>query len=105
MFPCFAVELKVKVEPEFHVADIGRPVTLHCHVSPANLGPSQQITWLHNGNPVDSTRDQKTLIVPSFQFDDRGVYQCLVRDGLSSAQGQAVVTIGGKFISLWNNTD
>nr|XP_061820803.1 brother of CDO-like isoform X1 [Nerophis lumbriciformis] len=61
--------------------------------------PAPSVTWLHNAQPLSpSPRHRltsRTLRVSSVGPQDRGLYQCMVHNGLGSAQAAARLLVSG----------
>uniref|UniRef100_T1JA71 Down syndrome cell adhesion molecule-like protein Dscam2 n=1 Tax=Strigamia maritima TaxID=126957 RepID=T1JA71_STRMM len=88
------VPLSVKVQPPHTVADVGSSVTFTCEVT----GIATSFSWLKNGRPIRVDRVRPvtadTVRIDSVQPEDRGMYQCMARNGLESAQGAAELRLG-----------
>ncbi|KAM6933990.1 cell adhesion molecule-related/down-regulated by oncogenes [Xenentodon cancila] len=58
--------------------------------------PSPNVTWLFNANPVPSSHrfqvSGSTLVITDVTSQDGGVYQCLLDNGIGSAQSHGVLT-------------
>lgn len=63
------------------MVDYGRPATFKCNYKG---NPVKQVYWLKNGEPLGHT--EATLRINSVKKDDRGMYQCFVRNDQESAQ-------------------
>lgn len=63
----------------------------------ARGSPSPNITWLFNANPIVPSRrfqiSGSSLIITDVTQQDVGVYQCLLYNGIGSAQSSATLTI------------
>lgn len=67
--------LSVDVEPKQQVVDYGRPATFKCNYEG---NPVKAVYWMKNGSPLGHT--ETTLRIQSVTKDDRGMYQCFVRN-------------------------
>ncbi len=70
--------------------------------------PSPNITWLFNANPVTpSHRFQisgSTLVVTDVTPQDEGVFQCLLDNGIGSAQSCGMLTTqSGMYMLSYSN--
>jgi len=74
------------------VVDYGRPATFRCK---PEGNPVQAVYWLKDGNPIGHS--DAVLRIPSVGRDDRGMYQCFVRNDKESAQATGELRLGGRF--------
>ncbi|CAJ1064984.1 cell adhesion molecule-related/down-regulated by oncogenes isoform X1 [Xyrichtys novacula] len=64
----------------------------------AKGNPSPNITWLFNAEPIDSSSPRflisgSSLVVAEVTAEDQGVFQCLLDNGVSSAQSHGALTL------------
>ena len=90
--------LSAFMEPETQTVDVGKEVIFRCRV----LGfPVSVIQWTHNGMLLKmggrvSLLAKDVIRIESVHRNDRGMYQCLVKNDRESAQASAQLKIGGK---------
>nr|XP_040576477.1 Down syndrome cell adhesion molecule-like protein Dscam2 isoform X20 [Lepeophtheirus salmonis] len=84
--------LSVDVEPKTQVVDYGRSVTFKCNYKG---NPIKEVFWLKNGKSIN--HNENTLRINSVKKDDRGMYQCFIRNEQESAQATAELKLGGRF--------
>jgi len=89
---CFPAPLSATVEPIVQTVDFGRPAVLTCNYEG---NPVKTVSWLKDGKPI-STNDGRILKIESVRKDDKGMYQCFVRNEQESAQASAEVKLGGR---------
>ncbi|XP_050054043.1 cell adhesion molecule Dscam2 isoform X13 [Aphis gossypii] len=85
--------LNAIVEPTIQTVDFGRPATLTCNYEG---NPVKTISWLKDGKRLNS-HDGRVLRIDSVRKEDKGMYQCFVRNEQESAQGSAELKLGGRF--------
>ncbi|XP_060838244.1 cell adhesion molecule Dscam2 isoform X15 [Rhopalosiphum padi] len=85
--------LNAIVEPTIQTVDFGRPATLTCNYEG---NPVKTISWLKDGKRL-SSHDGRVLRIDSVRKEDKGMYQCFVRNEQESAQGSAELKLGGRF--------
>lgn len=98
--------LSVHIRPRQQVVDAGSTATFNCTV---DMGTdfSGSIFWFKDGRPVlegpriNILHNGKVLHIRGVRRNDRGMYQCFVRNGEESAQGSAELTLGGKVSFLF----
>ena len=104
--------LSVHVQPARQTVDVGKAATLACTVSGF---PRAHMFWLKDGRTIrsvpasessrpmtlsnsvsslDSSGDRLSL--PAVTKDDRGMYQCVVKNDHDMAQGTAEIQLGRK---------
>lgn len=88
----FSAPLSASVEPIVQTVDFGRPAVLNCNYEG---NPVKTVSWLKDGKPISSS-EGRTLKIDSVRKDDRGMYQCFVRNEQESAQGSAEIKLGGR---------
>lgn len=74
------------------MVDFGRSATFKCNV---RGNPIRDVFWLKNGRPMGRT--ERVLRIESVKKEDRGMYQCFVRNDQESAQATAELKLGGRF--------
>ncbi|XP_078786123.1 cell adhesion molecule-related/down-regulated by oncogenes isoform X5 [Oryzias latipes] len=80
-----------------NLVDQHLPVASSAHFTCVAKGnPSPNITWLFNANPIPpSHRFQisgSSLVVTDVTSQDQGMYQCLLDNGIGSAQSHGILT-------------
>lgn len=80
-----------EIEPRSQTIDFGRPATFTCNVKG---NPIKTISWLKDGKPLN--HEDSTLRIESVKKDDKGMYQCFVRNDQESAQASAELKLGGR---------
>ncbi|XP_023247278.1 Down syndrome cell adhesion molecule-like protein Dscam2 [Copidosoma floridanum] len=84
--------LSAEIEPRSQTIDFGRPATFTCNVKG---NPIKTISWLKDGKPLG--HEEEVLRIESVKKDDKGMYQCFVRNDQESAQASAELKLGGRF--------
>lgn len=102
--------LSVHVLPPRQTVDVGKSADLHCQAAGF---PRKQVLWLKDGRPLRGLADEDPaggpgggsrvrllapdhLHIASVAKEDRGMYQCVVRNDLDMAQGAAELRLGGR---------
>ena len=80
------------MEPKQQVVDYGRSATFTCNYKG---NPIKEVFWMKNGVPLHHS--DTTLRIESAKKEDRGMYQCFVRNSQESAQATAELKLGGRF--------
>lgn len=83
--------LSAEIEPSTQTIDFGRPATFNCNVKG---NPIKTISWLKDGKPLGL--EDQTLEIESVKKDDKGMYQCFVKNDQESAQAIAELKLGGR---------
>ncbi|XP_072160841.1 cell adhesion molecule Dscam1 [Bemisia tabaci] len=89
--------LRVLMQPQFSVVDVGKEASFQCIISGF---PSDRVSWYYNGRPlVNSGRvhissDPERLIVSLLTKEDHGIYQCFVNNDWDMATGTAQLQLG-----------
>ncbi|XP_063232283.1 cell adhesion molecule Dscam2-like [Bacillus rossius redtenbacheri] len=89
--------LSAHMRPQQQVVDAGSSAHFNCSVA---VGGSARMSWLKDGRPladgarINLLRGGRTLVVRSVRKEDRGMYQCVVRDGEDSAQASGELVLG-----------
>ncbi|XP_049867725.1 Down syndrome cell adhesion molecule-like protein Dscam2 isoform X8 [Pectinophora gossypiella] len=84
--------LKATVEPATQTVDFGRPAVFTCRYEG---NPVKTITWLKDGK--DMKHHDSTLRIESVKKEDKGMYQCFIRNDQESAGASAELKLGGRF--------
>ncbi|XP_015436891.1 PREDICTED: Down syndrome cell adhesion molecule-like protein Dscam2 [Dufourea novaeangliae] len=84
--------LAAEIEPSTQTIDFGRPATFTCNV---RGNPIKTISWLKDGKPLGL--EEPVLRIDSVKKEDKGMYQCFVRNDQESAQATAELKLGGRF--------
>ncbi|XP_025834469.1 Down syndrome cell adhesion molecule-like protein Dscam2 isoform X32 [Agrilus planipennis] len=84
--------LKASVEPQVQTVDFGRPAVFTCHFEG---NPIKTINWLKDGKPLD--HHDAILRIESVRKEDKGMYQCFIRNDQESAEATAELKLGGRF--------
>ncbi|XP_048510955.1 Down syndrome cell adhesion molecule-like protein Dscam2 isoform X2 [Athalia rosae] len=88
--------LGVHVQPVIQTVDLGKPAYLTCS---ANGFPQTALYWLKDGQPLRTGArvravSRERISVTSVAREDRGMYQCFVRNEHEMAQGIAELRLG-----------
>jgi len=84
--------LSVEVEPKQQVVDYGRPASFKCNYKG---NPVKSISWMKNGEDIGHS--DPVLRINSVKKEDRGMYQCFIRNDQESAQATGELKLGGRF--------
>ncbi|CAH3959324.1 unnamed protein product [Pieris brassicae] len=84
--------LKTAVEPATQTVDFGRPAVFTCRYEG---NPIKTITWLKDGK--DMNHHDHVLRIESVKKEDKGMYQCFIRNDQESAGASAELKLGGRF--------
>ncbi|XP_043478447.1 Down syndrome cell adhesion molecule-like protein Dscam2 isoform X38 [Leptopilina heterotoma] len=84
--------LSAEIEPTVQTVDFGRPATFTCNVKG---NPVKTISWLKDGKPLG--HEDQTLRIESVKKEDKGMYQCFIRNDQESAQATSELKLGGRF--------
>ncbi|XP_033230988.1 Down syndrome cell adhesion molecule-like protein Dscam2 isoform X4 [Belonocnema kinseyi] len=84
--------LSAEIEPRVQTIDFGRPATFTCNVKG---NPVKTISWLKDGKPLG--HEEQTLRIESVKKEDKGMYQCFIRNDQESAQATTELKLGGRF--------
>ncbi|XP_047984025.1 Down syndrome cell adhesion molecule-like protein Dscam2 isoform X49 [Leguminivora glycinivorella] len=84
--------LKTTVEPATQTVDFGRPAVFTCKYEG---NPVKTITWLKDGK--DMKHHDPLLRIESVKKEDKGMYQCFIRNDQESAGASAELKLGGRF--------
>ncbi|XP_033213818.1 Down syndrome cell adhesion molecule-like protein Dscam2 [Belonocnema kinseyi] len=88
--------LSVHVQPAIQTVDLGKPAYLTCSASGF---PQAALYWLKDGQPLRTGAririvSRERISVTSVAREDRGMYQCFVRNEHEMAQGIAELRLG-----------
>ena len=86
-----AAPLSANIEPQVQTVDYGRPATLTCH---AEGNPIKSLDWTKDGAPLNHA--DAVLRIDAVRREDKGMYQCFVRNDQESAQASAELKLGGR---------
>ncbi|XP_049833935.1 Down syndrome cell adhesion molecule-like protein Dscam2 isoform X22 [Schistocerca gregaria] len=84
--------LAASVEPQTQTVDFGRPATFKCNFEG---NPIKTISWLKDGKPLN--HKEPILTIESVKKEDKGMYQCFIRNDQESAEASAELKLGGRF--------
>ncbi|XP_046388214.1 Down syndrome cell adhesion molecule-like protein Dscam2 isoform X11 [Ischnura elegans] len=84
--------LAAVVEPQTQTVDFGRPAVFTCNFEG---NPIKTIGWLKDGRSLN--HEDAVLRIDSVKKEDKGMYQCFVRNDQESAQASAELKLGGRF--------
>ncbi|XP_073989855.1 Down syndrome cell adhesion molecule 1 isoform X9 [Rhodnius prolixus] len=81
------------VEPTVQTVDFGRPALLTCNYEG---NPVKTVSWLKDGKALPG-QNGAILKIESVRKEDKGMYQCFVRNEQESAQASAELKLGSRF--------
>ncbi|CAL8111483.1 unnamed protein product [Orchesella dallaii] len=84
--------LAATVEPAVQTMDFGRPATFTCHYQGS---PVKNVTWMKDGKRIQTT--ESVIRIDAVRREDKGMYQCFVRNDQDSAQSTSELKLGGRF--------
>nr|XP_045611137.1 Down syndrome cell adhesion molecule-like protein Dscam2 isoform X3 [Procambarus clarkii] len=84
--------LSAQVEPNVQTVEFGRPATFTCTYKG---NPVKSVAWLKDGVPIN--HKEAVLRIDTVSREDKGMYQCFVRNDQESAQATAELKLGGRF--------
>ncbi|XP_068085343.1 cell adhesion molecule Dscam1 [Anabrus simplex] len=84
--------LAATIEPQTQTVDFGRPAVFTCNFEG---NPIKTISWLKDGKPLN--HQESVLRIDSVKKEDKGMYQCFVRNDQESAEASAELKLGGRF--------
>ena len=87
-----SASLSAEIEPKQQVVDYGRTATFKCNYEG---NPVKEVFWLKDGHNMGHT--EQILRIDSVKKEDKGMYQCFVRNDHESAQATAELKLGGRF--------
>lgn len=83
--------LSSSIEPTVQTIDFGRPAIFTCHFSG---NPVKTMRWMKDGKFIDHT--DAILRIDSVKKEDKGMYQCVIKNDQESAQATAELKLGGR---------
>lgn len=95
--------LFAEIIPNEITADVGSTIQFNCS---HNGHPISSIEWYHNAKPIyyldNRIRliNKSILVISKVQRQDRGIYQCIVRNDKDSQQASTILDLGGKLIEI-----
>lgn len=84
--------LSAQVEPSVQTVEFGRPATFTCTY---RGNPVKSVSWFKDGTPIN--HKEAVLRIDTVGREDKGMYQCFVRNDQESAQATAELKLGGRF--------
>ncbi|KAM7342874.1 Down syndrome cell adhesion molecule 1 isoform 4-T6 [Cochliomyia hominivorax] len=84
--------LSAKIDPPTQTVDFGRPAVFTCQYTG---NPIKTISWLKDGKAMGHS--DPVLRIESVKKEDKGMYQCFVRNDQESAEASAELKLGGRF--------
>ncbi|CAG2067361.1 unnamed protein product [Timema podura] len=84
--------LSANIEPTTQTVDFGRPAVFTCNFEG---NPIKTINWMKDGKRLN--HEESVLRIDTVKKDDRGMYQCFVRNDQESAGASAELKLGGRF--------
>ena len=93
----FSAPLAAVIDPVTQMIDSGQSAVFNCS---ATGHPIKSVMWLKNGLPLagDSRMEiqsETILEISNINKKDQGMYQCIVKNDESSAQGTSQLLLGG----------
>ena len=94
--------LQVLMHPTRQRVDLGKSATFRCSISGF---PRTSVHWLKDGQPLRTGArvrqpSEDRVHISSVMKEDRGMYQCLVKNQVEMAQGSAELRLGGEFARI-----
>jgi hypothetical protein len=83
--------LSAEVEPKVQTIDFGRPAIFTCRFSG---NPIKTMRWMKDGKFIDHT--DAILRIEAVKKEDKGMYQCVIKNDQESAQATAELKLGGR---------
>lgn len=83
--------LSAKIDPPTQTVDFGRPAVFTCHFSG---NPIKTVSWMKDGKSIGHT--DAVLRIESVKKEDKGMYQCFIRNDQESAEAGAELKLGGR---------
>uniref|UniRef100_A0A1B0GLK3 Ig-like domain-containing protein n=1 Tax=Lutzomyia longipalpis TaxID=7200 RepID=A0A1B0GLK3_LUTLO len=84
--------LSARIDPQSQTIDFGRPAVFTCHFSG---NPIKTISWMKDGKSIGHS--DAILRIESVKKEDKGMYQCFIRNDQESAEASAELKLGGRF--------
>jgi hypothetical protein len=86
-----AAPLAANIEPTTQTVDFGRPAVFTCNFEG---NPIKMISWLKDGKSL--SHEDSVLRIESVKKEDKGMYQCFIRNDQENAQASAELKLGGR---------
>lgn len=83
--------LSATIDPPTQTIDFGRPAVFTCHFSG---NPIKTVSWMKDGKSIGHT--DAVLRIESVKKEDKGMYQCFIRNDQESAEASAELKLGGR---------
>lgn len=83
--------LSAKIDPPTQTVDFGRPAVFTCHFSG---NPIKTVSWMKDGKSIGHS--DAVLRIESVKKEDKGMYQCFIRNDQESAEASAELKLGGR---------
>ncbi|XP_043866987.1 Down syndrome cell adhesion molecule-like protein Dscam2 isoform X18 [Drosophila mojavensis] len=84
--------LSAKIDPPTQTIDFGRPAVFTCQYTG---NPIKTVSWMKDGKAIGHS--DSVLRIESVKKEDKGMYQCFVRNDQESAEASAELKLGGRF--------
>ncbi|XP_017961141.1 Down syndrome cell adhesion molecule-like protein Dscam2 isoform X20 [Drosophila navojoa] len=84
--------LSAKIDPPTQTIDFGRPAVFTCQYTG---NPIKTVSWMKDGKAIGHS--DPVLRIESVKKEDKGMYQCFVRNDQESAEASAELKLGGRF--------
>ncbi|XP_030081941.1 Down syndrome cell adhesion molecule-like protein Dscam2 isoform X10 [Drosophila hydei] len=84
--------LSAKIDPPTQTIDFGRPAVFTCQYTG---NPIKTVSWMKDGKAMGHS--DPVLRIESVKKEDKGMYQCFVRNDQESAEASAELKLGGRF--------
>nr|XP_032292761.1 Down syndrome cell adhesion molecule-like protein Dscam2 isoform X8 [Drosophila virilis] len=84
--------LSAKIDPPTQTIDFGRPAVFTCQYTG---NPIKTVSWMKDGKAIGHS--EPVLRIESVKKEDKGMYQCFVRNDQESAEASAELKLGGRF--------
>ncbi|KAL1498145.1 hypothetical protein ABEB36_008993 [Hypothenemus hampei] len=84
--------LKASIEPKVQTIDFGRPAVFTCKFEG---NPIKTVSWMKDGSKIEHT--DAVLRIEAVRKEDKGMYQCFIRNDQESAEATAELKLGGRF--------
>nr|NP_001246179.1 down syndrome cell adhesion molecule 1, isoform BU [Drosophila melanogaster]AFH07934.1 down syndrome cell adhesion molecule 1, isoform BU [Drosophila melanogaster] len=84
--------LSAKIDPPTQTVDFGRPAVFTCQYTG---NPIKTVSWMKDGKAIGHS--EPVLRIESVKKEDKGMYQCFVRNDQESAEASAELKLGGRF--------
>lgn len=95
----FIGPLSAYIQPQLQIVDVGQPAQFDCTISGV---PITVVTWFKDGKPLrfDSRIRQlsrESIHIETIKREDRGMYQCHIRNDVEYVQSSAELRLGGRW--------